>query len=161
MLSFVRCGFLRKDRWRQTSKYGNSRWGESGRGEREKMFLVRPVGNRTGNLSLMWRVWYHKTTASALDSRLLHAITILDHYLYYIHPVLDTNNIVTLNYLSYFNSAVPSSLLIAPAPGLRTIQFLFLKTIVSIVQNCQKKLGLGLTWMNLTKTYFPLKICFT
>jgi hypothetical protein len=26
---------------------------------------VRPAGNRTGNLSLMRRVWYHKTTASA------------------------------------------------------------------------------------------------
>jgi hypothetical protein len=32
---------------------------------REK-FLVRPAGNRTGDLSLMRRVWYHKTTASAL-----------------------------------------------------------------------------------------------
>jgi hypothetical protein len=26
---------------------------------------VRPAGNRTGDLSLMRRVWYHKTTASA------------------------------------------------------------------------------------------------
>jgi hypothetical protein len=29
-------------------------------------FFVRPAGNRTGNLLLMRRVWYHKTTASAL-----------------------------------------------------------------------------------------------
>jgi hypothetical protein len=36
---------------------------EEGRGR--KCFLVRPAGNRTGNLSLMRRVWYHKTTASA------------------------------------------------------------------------------------------------
>jgi hypothetical protein len=28
--------------------------------------LVRPAGNRTSDLSLMRRVWYHKTTASAL-----------------------------------------------------------------------------------------------
>jgi hypothetical protein len=28
-------------------------------------FFVRPAGNRTGDLSLMRRVWYHKTTASA------------------------------------------------------------------------------------------------
>jgi hypothetical protein len=35
-------------------------------GKREKMFFfVRPAGIRTGNLSLMRRVWYHKTTARA------------------------------------------------------------------------------------------------
>jgi hypothetical protein len=36
---------------------------EEGRGR--KCFLVRPAGNRTGNLSLMRRLWYYKTTASA------------------------------------------------------------------------------------------------
>jgi hypothetical protein len=38
---------------------------------REK-FLVRPARNRTGDLSLMRQVWYHKTTASALDTRPLY-----------------------------------------------------------------------------------------
>jgi hypothetical protein len=38
---------------------------------REK-FLVHPAGNRTGNLSLMRRGWYHKTIASAFDGHALH-----------------------------------------------------------------------------------------
>jgi hypothetical protein len=50
-------------RWRQTSKYDFSRRGDSRRGER-KVF-VHPAGNRTGDLSLMRRGWYHKTIASA------------------------------------------------------------------------------------------------
>jgi hypothetical protein len=40
---------------------------------REK-FLVRPAGNQTGDLSLMRRVWYHKTTASALFAQLAKCI---------------------------------------------------------------------------------------
>jgi hypothetical protein len=34
----------------------------------KEKFLVRPAGNRTSDLSLMRRVWYHKTTASALKN---------------------------------------------------------------------------------------------
>jgi hypothetical protein len=34
--------------------------------EVREMFFVHPAGNRTGDLSLMRRGWYHKTIASAL-----------------------------------------------------------------------------------------------
>jgi hypothetical protein len=38
----------------------------AGVGRGRIFFFVRPAGIRTGNLSLMRRVWYHKTTASAI-----------------------------------------------------------------------------------------------
>jgi hypothetical protein len=45
--------------------YDGSRESDSDSLER-KVFLVRLAGNRAGDLLLMRRVWYHKTTASAL-----------------------------------------------------------------------------------------------
>jgi hypothetical protein len=48
-------------RWRQTSKYDVSQWGDSGRGEIK--VCVHPAGNQTGNLSLMRRGCCHKTIA--------------------------------------------------------------------------------------------------
>jgi hypothetical protein len=40
----------------------------------ERKVLMRPAGNQTGDLSLMRRVWYHKTTASAISSQQLARI---------------------------------------------------------------------------------------
>jgi hypothetical protein len=52
-----------EDRWRQTSRYDISRWGDSRRGEKKN--YCAPSRNQTGDLSLMRRGWYHKTIGSA------------------------------------------------------------------------------------------------
>jgi hypothetical protein len=62
----VLCGYRGFLRQMAPYVYDVSREGDSDSVESgEKSFFVRPAGNRGGNLSLMRRVWYHKTTASA------------------------------------------------------------------------------------------------
>jgi hypothetical protein len=66
----VVCGFLRgiDGAKRQSMTSVGEVTAEEGRGR--KCFLVRPDGNRAGKLSLMRRVWCHKTVASAIEAAL-------------------------------------------------------------------------------------------
>jgi hypothetical protein len=61
----VLCGFLQRvdGAKHQTMTSVGEVTAEEGR----EKFFVHPAGNRTGDLSLMRRGWYHKTIASALE----------------------------------------------------------------------------------------------
>jgi hypothetical protein len=67
----VLCGFSR--RVDGAKRQSMTSVGEVTAEEGREKFFVHPAGNRTGDLSLMRRGWYHKTIASAHVEPLLPA----------------------------------------------------------------------------------------